>query len=173
MSQSESKKVLGMKLRRVMCFTVISLMCGAVIACTHAERAGTTPQGAAVWRIDCPPAGGCDQKARELCGANYMVLDSDQAYNVFVNSYTHQTMVGRRTEMLVACSKPKPRVDAQARRRKAILEAEPAGATPDVRCAYWQEHVERTADVPSTKRLRPWLIRRAKEACAEVQVSEQ
>jgi hypothetical protein len=144
----------------------------ALASCASAQRAGRTPEGHPMWRIECPPAGGCNAKARKVCGGDYTTLNDGDSYNMF--TYKGQATVARRRRMLIAClGNASPQLeplppDRQQQRAEAIATAEPMGATPDVRCAYWREHVERTADVPSTKRLRKWLLRRASEACAEV-----
>jgi hypothetical protein len=154
--------------RRFSRFAWAALSAACVIfqqGCISAQRAGVTPEGAPVWRIECPPAGGCDEKATEVCGSDYTTLNDSDTYNVVTNAYTHQKAVARRSRVLVACM---PRDDPQKRRGDAISAAEPAGATPDVRCAYWRLHVEKTAVVPSTDRLRPWLVQQAGDACAEM-----
>lgn len=56
-----------------------------------------------MWRIECPPAGGCDEKAREVCGGDYTTLSDGDSYGIVTNTYTGQSTVVRRTRFLIAC----------------------------------------------------------------------
>lgn len=134
--------------------------------CASAQRAGTTSGGAAMWRIECPPAGGCDEKAREVCDGDYTTISDGDSYDV-ISIQNEQPVVARRSRFLIACldrnsfEQPKFRVeqsrqadqaavarDAARRRVRANPPVPELGSTSREAEALCRQHGGRTFSKP-------------------------